>query len=197
MHISITAACARLKPANGAWPASCSVSQMNCGRTSSSRMSTTSTSLWLSAPSSLCSGNWSASHSGQSRRPHRQPAKIRTSSLRLITAQRSRRRLSSVIDGRNGASTRSSPSAHTPIGARCVVPSSLRVVTMDSYISMVFVRASRRRRRRWHCRHRRRRALHCRRCASPRRHRVCRRASRRRACRVSSSCCPSMSLPPP
>src|SRR5437016_864340 len=44
------------------------------------------------------------------------------------------RRLSSVVEGRNGAMIHPSPSAISPIGAMCKVPAALTVVTMVSRI---------------------------------------------------------------
>ena len=56
------------------------------------------------------------------RRPVRQPAKTRTSSVRLATANGAARRLSSVVEGWNGAMIQRSPSAISPSGARCGRP---------------------------------------------------------------------------
>ena len=54
--------------------------------------------------------------------------------MKLATAKGVARRLSSVVEGRNGAMTHPSPSSMRPSGAMCSLPSSLNVVTMHSRI---------------------------------------------------------------
>src|SRR6185312_8140205 len=82
----------------------------------------------------------SAGFKGQSRRPVRQPAKTRTSSVWLITALPLWRRLSSVVDGRNGARIGWLSRQITPIGAICAAPPGPTVVMMLSMIMASRVR---------------------------------------------------------
>src|SRR6516225_2073158 len=71
---------------------------------------------------------------GHFARPVKQPAKARTSSVKLATANGTSRKLSSVTDGRNGAMIQPSSSAIMPIGAKCTCPARFIVETIVSRI---------------------------------------------------------------
>src|SRR5712671_1304642 len=131
---SITAACARLNPANGACTPRLTTAHWKRGRCSSSVTPTTASSVCARAPVSRGTGTLSDARVGQSCRPVRQPAKIRTSSVWLATANGMALRLSSVVDGRNGAMIHPSPSAMMPIGVICRRPSAFVVVKIVSRI---------------------------------------------------------------
>src|SRR6185503_2193715 len=93
----------------------------------------TMSSQWAIAAASLGTGP-AVGTAGHSRRPVRQPAKMRTSSTWLATACGISKRLSSVREGRNGATIQWSPSAMIPSGAMCTAPDLSTVVTIVSRI---------------------------------------------------------------
>ena len=101
---SSTAACARLKPSHGRWLASCTRLHEKRGRCSIFGHLRRPPAPNAKRRRRACTpGTRVAGRVGQSLRPVTQPAKTRTSSVWLATAYGTCCRLSSVVEGRNGA----------------------------------------------------------------------------------------------
>ena len=131
---SITAACARLKPENGACDDGADEPRAEARPLLVLRDALRPPAPNARSPPRAAAPGPPSATIGQSRRPVRQPAKMRTSSTWLATACGTSRRLSSVREGRNGATIQCSPSAMIPSGAMWTAPARSTVVTIVSRI---------------------------------------------------------------